>query len=294
MRRHIALSLLTVFLTIVAALPAFTQRGGGGQRGGTPAPPPPAPRWPDGRINLGPVAGEKGLWEVGPTAQPLARPDTAADFGLFAADMREPTDLFLASKPKLSQVPFQPWARALFADRVQHRREPYTRCKPSSSARQVATAYGTQMLEVPELRRLYILETGGAHSFRTIFMDGRPHPANLAPSYRGHSVGHWEGDTLVVDTVAFNEGAWIDNLGMPTTEKLHTIERFTRTDFTTIRYEITVDDPGAYTATWKSGYYMRWVAGAESFEFICQDNNKTSDLMVGDGTLTAEKPVFVP
>jgi hypothetical protein len=286
---------ITVWICVIAVQLSVAQnRGGGGGQRGTPAAPQPAPRWPDGRINLGPVPGQTGVWEVGPTTQPLTRPDAAEDFGLFAADMREPTDPFLASKPKLSQVPFQPWARALFADRVQHRREPYTRCKPSGGARQVATAYGTQLLEVPELRRLYILETGGAHSYRTIYMDGRPHPANLSPSYRGHSVGRWEGDTLVVDTVGFNEGAWIDNLGMPTTEKLHMIERFTRIDFNQIRYEITIDDPGAYTATWKSGFYMRWVAGAESFEFICQDNNKASDLMVGDGTLTVEAPRFVP
>jgi hypothetical protein len=286
--------LIPLLMFLVAEQPSLAQnRGAGGQRG-TPAPPRPAPRWPDGRINLGPMPGETGVWEVGPTAIPLVRPDTAADFGLFAADMREPTDPFLASKPKLSQVPFQPWARALFADRVQHRREPYTRCKPSPAARQVATAYGTQLLEMPELRRLYILETGGAHSFRTVFMDGRPHPANLSPSYRGHSVGHWEGDALVVDTAGFTEGAWIDNLGLPTTEKLHTIEKFTRTDFNTIRYEITIDDTGAYTATWNSGFYMRWVPGTESFEFICQDNNKASDLMVGDGSLTVNKPVFVP
>ncbi len=285
------LAFLALAIVAVAEQPALAQNRGG--RGAAP-PAGPAPRWPDGHINLGPVPGQIGLWEVGPTAQPLTRPDTREEFGLFEADMREPTDPFLASKPKLSQVPFQPWARALFADRVQHRREPYTRCKPSPGARQVATAYGTQLLEVPELRRLYILETGGAHSFRTVFMDGRSHPANASPSYRGHSAGRWEGDTLVVDTIGFNEGAWIDNLGMPTTEKLHTIERFTRTDFNTIRYEITVDDLGAYTAPWKSGFYMRWVAGSESFEFICQDNNKASNLMVGDGSLNAEAPPYVP
>jgi hypothetical protein len=301
MRRVSKSTIFLVMLAACAALPLIAQNrggGGGGQRGGgqgaPAAPPRPAPRWPDGRINLGAVPGEKGLWEVGPTNVPLARPDVAADFGLFAADTREPADPFLASKPKLSQVPFQPWARALFADRVMHRREPYTRCKPSPAARQVATAYGTQLLDVPELRRFFILETGGAHSYRTIYMDGRPHPQNLSPTYRGHSVGHWEGDTLVVDTVGFNEGAWIDNLGMPATNLLHTIERFTRTDFNQIRYEIIVDDPGAYTATWKSGYYMRWVPGNESFEFVCQDNNKATDLMVGDGTLLAEKPPYVP
>jgi hypothetical protein len=208
--------------------------------------------------------------------------------------MREPTDPFLASKPKLSQIPFQPWARALFANRVQIRNEPYVRCKPSSGARQVATAYGTQLLDDREHKRFYIFETGGAHSFRTIYTDGRAHPANLSPSYRGHSVGHWEGDTLVVDSVGYNDRVWIDNLGMPTTEQLHTIERFTRTDFNTIKYEMTVDDPGAYTAPWKSGFYMTWQSGAESFEFVCQDNNQAPGLIVGDGTSVIVFPLYIP
>src|SRR5579863_4283054 len=84
-------------------------RGQGGQGRGQQAPARPAPRWPDGQINLGQVEGQpRGLWDIGPTQIPLARPDVASDFGLFAADTREPTDPFLASKPKLSQAPFQP------------------------------------------------------------------------------------------------------------------------------------------------------------------------------------------
>ena len=267
-------------------------RGGPG-RGQQPAARP-APRWPDGQINLGQVPGEPpGLWEAGPTNIPLARPDTATDFGLFAADAREPADPFMAAKPKLSQIPFQPWARALFDYRVQIRNEPYVRCKPSAGARQVATAYGTQFVDDREQRRYYIFETGGAHSFRTVYMDGRAHPANLSPSDRGHSVGHWEGDTLMVDTVGFSERVWIDNLGLPTTEQLHMIEKFTRTDFSTIRYEVTVDDPGAYTAPWKSGFYLRLSAG-ESFEFVCQDNNQAPELIVGDGTFKIQPPPYVP
>jgi hypothetical protein len=271
-------------------------RGGGQGRGAQPpAPAKAAPRWPDGQINLGQAEGEPpGLWEVGPTNIPLARADKASDFGLFAADMREPTDPFSASKPKLSQIPFQPWARALFANRVQIRNEPYVRCKPSAGARQVATAYGTQLVDDREHKRFYIFETGGAHSFRTIYTDSRAHPPNVSPSYRGHSVGHWEGDALVVDTVGFNERMWIDNLGVPTTDQLHTVERFTRTDFNTIKYEITVDDRGAYTAPWTSGFYMRWTSGVESFEFVCQDNNQAPGLIVGDGTSVIVSPPYVP
>jgi len=270
-------------------------RGGAQGRGAPPAPAKPAPRYQDGHIILGQVEGdEPGLWEAGATSLPLARADKASDFGLFAADMREPTDPFLASKPKLSQIPFQPWARALFAYRVTIRNEPYVRCKPSAGARQVATAYGTQLIEDREHKRVYIFETGGAHSYRTIYMDRATHPANVSPSNRGDSIGHWEGDTLVVDSIGFNERVWIDNLGVPTTDHLHLIERFTRTDYTTIKYEITIDDPGAYTAPWKSGFYMRWSGGVESFEFVCQDNNQAPELIVGDGTIVIKPPVYVP
>jgi len=292
---------LRMFLrNVVVLLLAFSffdtlsfAQGRGGRGGGAPDTRP-APRWPDGHINLGAVPGsEMGSCDATPTSIPLARADVASDFGLFAADMSEPTDPFLAAKPKLSQIPFQPWARSLFASRVQARQEPYTRCKPSSGARQVATAYGTQLLEVPEMKQFFIIETGGAHSFRTVYMDGRPHPAKLAPSSRGHSVGHWEGDTLIVDTIGFNEKAWIDNLGMPTTDRLHTIEKFTRTNYSTLKYEITIEDPGAYTAPWTSGFYFRWTPG-ESFEFVCQENNLAPELIMGEDKIAVKPPSFVP
>jgi hypothetical protein len=71
------------------------------------------------------------------------------------------------------------------------------------------------------------------------------------------------------------------------------IERFTRTDYSTIKYEVVVDDPGAYTATWKSGFYLRFTPG-ESFEFVCQDNNQAPELIVGDGTFNIKPPLYVP
>ena len=113
-------------------------------------------------------------------------------------------------------------------------------------------------------------------------MDGRPHPKDLTPSYYGHSVGHWEGDTLVVDTVGFNEKFWMERQGAPHTEKLHLIERFTRTEMYVMKIELTIDDPGAYTRTWTTGFFNRWSIGAEFAEYICQDNNKAGKLMVGN------------
>ena len=87
-------------------------------------------------------------------------------------------------------------------------------------------------------------------------MDGRPHPKDLVPSYYGHSTGRWDGDTLVIDTVGFNEKFWIDRQGIPHTDKLHMTEKLTRTDYNTIKYEVTIDDPGAYTKPWTSGFNL--------------------------------------
>jgi hypothetical protein len=231
-------------------------------------------------VNWGAPLGETGLWNV--AGGTFARPDGPAN----------PNS---APKPTLSEIPFQPWTRAIYDYRQENQLEPYTRCKPSGAFRQVATAYGTQFINFPELKQFIIFQTGGSHSFRTIYMDGRQHPKNLAPSYYGDSIGHFEGDTLVVDTVGYNERMWISNLeGMPHSEKLHTIERFTRTDMNNMRYELIIDDPGAYTATWKTAFDVRFNSGRESFEFVCQDGNEAYDLMVGSlGEVDRSSP-FVP
>ena len=112
-------------------------------------------------------------------------------------------------------------------------------------------------------------------------MDGRDHPAGLEPSWFGHSVGHWEEDSLVVDSVGFNDKFWMSREGVPHTTQLHLTERFTRTNFYTMVYEVTVDDPGAYTASWSGGWYINWVAGNEPFDYLCQENNRDAEHMIG-------------
>jgi len=115
-------------------------------------------------------------------------------------------------------------------------------------------------------------------------MDGRPHPEkkDLEPSYYGHSIGRWEGDMLVVDSVGFNEANWIDTEGLMHTDQYHQIERFTRVDMNTLKYEVTIDDPGAYTKPWTAGFLLRWNGGDELFEYICQDNNMNSEMILDD------------
>ena len=181
----------------------------------------------------------------------------------------------------MTSAPYQPWAKAISTYRKTNEFEPHTRCKPSGGPRQFLTPYGVEIVDLPEFKRILIMDIGGPHTFRTIFMDDRGHPKDLQPSFYGHSIGTWDKDTLIVDTIGFNEKFWMDRGDAPHTEKLHMIEKFTRTDMNTMQYELTVDDPGAYTETWSRSSSMRFGAGSELFEYVCQDNNQAPDLLVG-------------
>jgi hypothetical protein len=191
-------------------------------------------------------------------------------------------------------IPYMAWTRAVSDDRRRNELEPHTRCKPSGGPRQWLTPYGAEFLELREQKTAYIFDIGGPHTFRIIYMDGRKHPDNLTPTYYGHSIGWWEGDTLVVDTVGFNERFWIDRGQLPHTDKLHLIEKYTRTALDSMRYELTIDDPGAYTAPFTGVSNLRWQADTELFEYVCQQANQAYTLMVGDGTEVDRTSPIVP
>jgi hypothetical protein len=209
------------------------------------------PRWPDGRVNLGSTPDKKGYWEIRPG---------------------------LGGVPRAADIPFQPWARALY-DYRNGRTDlypPLVRCKPAGGPG-FFNAPGFEIVDVPEQQRVFILNIAGPHSWRVIYTDGRAHPMgdDLRPTYFGHSVGRWENDTLVVDTVGFNEKQWIVG-SYPTTERLHMTERFARPDVRTLSYEATIDDAGAYTKPWTIRWTISatskssWMPGGEIFEYICQ------------------------
>ncbi|HVG53614.1 MAG TPA: hypothetical protein VM846_04270 [Vicinamibacterales bacterium] len=227
-----------------AAAPQGRGRGGGR----APAPSKPAPKLASGRVQL----NEKGVWIGG------------GGVGGRGAD-----------------IPYQEWTRAVAADRRVNELEPHTRCKASGFQRQFLTPYGAEIVEVPALQRVFIFDIGGPHTFRTIYLDGRSHPKNLEPTYYGHSIGWWEGDTLVVDTIGYNEGFWIDRGVAPHTDKLHTVEKFTRNEFASMRYDLTIDDPGAYTKPWGGTMNLRLEPNTELFEYVCQQQNYAHELMVG-------------
>ncbi len=112
------------------------------------------------------------------------------------------------------------------------------------------------------------------NTFHIIYTDGRPHPKDLEPTWFGHSIGKWDGDTLVVDTIGFNEQTRIDTQGHPHTDALHVIERLTRTDLGHMSYEMTIDDPKAYTKPWKNTRTFLLRPDWELLEYSCNENNK--------------------
>jgi hypothetical protein len=307
--RFLFLTLAVVFvlaatmITLVAqqqgqgTAPAAAQGGGGGRGRGAPNPllSQPAPRLPDGSINLGRVPGEKGIWNlpyiqnmgsaqyfVGAPQQPRGSGgggrgerggggQIGGGEGAGAARGR-------GGAPSEPWVPFQPWAAAVYNYNSHNnsKYDPEGYCLPPGGPRLFATPYPMEIIQQPELKRIIMIFEGGTHVWREIHMDGRPHPnpeTIKGETWLGHSVGHWEGDTLVVDIVGFNEGTWLDYFGHPHTTQLHVVEKFSRPNKGTLHYEATFDDPGAYTKPWSVQWDIPWNATGELQEYICQENN---------------------
>jgi len=272
-----AMAATAAALAIVAALAVDAQtqapargRGRGAQTSPPPAPAGPPPRLPNGQINLGAVPGQKGFWNSF-NGQLIGRRGNALPTNLLVED-----------------VPFRPWAKALFEYRQVRGGldDPHARCQPAGGIRFLTAPNGTEFVQQPELNRILVLD-GENRNWKRIAMEpGRKHPSadDLNPSYFGDAIGRWEGDTLVVDTVGFNEKFWAFRNGLPHTKFLHLTERYTRLDMNRIRYEFTVDDTAAYTRPWSGGWHINWqntnydgTPGGEIHEYFCIDNERDSE-----------------
>jgi hypothetical protein len=236
------------------------------KKGKAKGPSAPAPRNAEGRVILGPGPGQRGFWGGGGSI--VGRGG--------------------GTKPNLSvdQVPFQPWAKALYEVR-QHegqKDDPHIRCLPPGGPRQFQTPNGFEFLEIPDQKKIVILFGGGPRSWRAIYTDGRAlPPANedRVPTYLGYSTAHWEGDTLVVESEGYNEKFWMHRGGLPHTDALHLTERFTRRDYDTLVYDVTINDPKAYTKPWTGGFTVPWTytnwdgtPGGDIQEYFCQDDER--------------------
>jgi hypothetical protein len=236
------------------------------------AAPGPAPRWPDGHVRLDAAPGKTGNWGA---------PSTRVLVESTAAKIPMTDDGLLANVADADKVaPFQPWAKALyeFRQRMFLKDDPLARCIPPGGPRQFQMPNGFQFVEQKELGRILVLLGGGDRNWRVIYTDGRPlgTAAEAVPSYYGFSVGRWEKDTLVVESVGYNEKFWLTSGGLPHTEALHLTERFTRTDLNTLKYEVTVDDPRTYTKAWTGGWTLQWIPDQDIQEYFCEDNAEST------------------
>jgi hypothetical protein len=177
---------------------------------------------------------------------------------------------------KEGEFPLLPWARAL-RDARKEEDEPYLYCTPMGIPR--VNPYPWRFVQAASARgvtHIFVIhENGDASARRQIFMDGRRHPEDPLPTWWGHSIGRWEGDTLVIDTIGINDKFWFDSRGTPHTDQLHTIERWTRINFGTMTNELTLDDPGAFSRPVTLKFTARVLPpGQELMEFVCTENNQ--------------------
>jgi len=294
--------LLTTFWAARAQQPTPTS-GSAGRAGGPDGrgPSEPTPRLADGTPNLGRVTGEKGVWNV-PYITNMAERIVEAD-GTTLMERRVAQGLAPGRGGRSGgraagplgggeggggggrggaktepQMPFQPWAAAIYDynSANQSKYDPEGYCLPPGGPRMMATPYPMEIIQLPDQKRILMIFEGATHIWREIYMDGRPHPDGdaLNPTYLGHSVGRWEGDTLVVDVVGFNENSWLDYFGHPHTDMLHVVEKFSRPTKNQLHYEATIDDPGAYTRPFTVRWTIGWNPRGELTEYICQENNK--------------------
>ena len=175
-------------------------------------------------------------------------------------------------------APFLPWAKKLRDERVANNQKdnPDAHCLPLGYMQLHGHPQPRKIVQTPTL---IVIMYEANYGLRQIFMDGRPLPEvneDLQPWWYGYSVGHWEGDTLVVESVGFRDDGWLDVNGSPLTDKGRITERFRRPDFGHMDIDITIDDPKAYTKPFTVRVSHKILLDSELIEFICNENEKSS------------------
>jgi len=230
----------------------------------------PAPRTAQGTPDL------SGIWENtwfhnGRIGQPPVSPPgepPASTFSDVGAGFKE-------------GLPLRPWAAALLKERHEwnSKENPDALCLPMGLMQFHEHPQPRKMIQTPAV--LLILYEGNS-GIRQIFTDGRPLPGDdPQPWWYGYSVGRWEGDTLVVETVGFRDGGWLDIWGSPLTDAAKMTERFRRLNYGTMQIDVTIDDPKAYTRPFSVRVNQRLSLRGELIEFVCNENNRSLDHMVG-------------
>jgi hypothetical protein len=213
------------------------------------------PRTPDGKANLSAPAPK----------MPDGKPDLS---GVWEHLNARTTAYYLNG----IDIPWQPWAKALFQERTTNNQKdnPESQCLP----RGVPKADAFDIHKIAQTPNLIVILYEYQTTFRQIFMDGRALAKDPNPTWMGYSVGHWEGDTLVVESNGFNGKAWLSGFGNPTTDAMHLTERMRRRDFGHMDIKLTIDDPKAYSKPWTAELHPELIPDTELMEFVCNENER--------------------
>jgi hypothetical protein len=235
-------SLITLLLGLAPAMSAQTSKSSNAAASGA----------------AGTVPDISGIW----MSTPPRRVGGPGDSLLDPPDKRKPDSATV--------IPFLPEAEAKYKA-ANEKDSPTTHCLPPGiSEMMLAPVYPMAILQTPG--RVVII-TEFMNTTRWIYTDGQGHPKDLDPTWEGNSIGKWEGDTLVVDTIGFNDKSWLDGRGMTHSDQLHTVERFHRRG-AVLEYSITIEDPKTFTRPWT--VHMDYDAKPDwkISEYICNENNK--------------------
>jgi hypothetical protein len=231
----------------------------------------PTPRLPDGKPDF------SGIWQSArkiPCSPEFSRfVECGLEIGGSPLALNIGTDM-------PGGLPYQPWAAALVKQRTadNSKDDPHARCLPDNPPRPYGLPHMTKAVHTP---RLLVLLNEVNAMYRQIFIDGRPLPVDPNPSWNGYSSAAWDGDTLVVRTIGFMDGLWLDMSGSPMTDAARMTERFRRPNYGTLEVQITIDDPKAYTRPWTVDIPQKITLDTELIDEFCLENEKSSQRMRG-------------
>lgn len=224
----------------------------------------PAPRAADGHPDL------SGVWDSRIASPRIPAPE------ILSTDGPPVATFFDVGKNVPGGLPFTPWAAELRKQRIANHDagNPDAHCLPLGFMQLHTHSQPREIVQTPSV---IVIAYEANYGLRNIFTDGRPLPANdPQPFWYGYSVGHWDGDTLVVDTTGLRDDGWLDVNGAPFTSQAHVTERFRRVNYARLEIDVTIDDPKAYTKPWTVRVNQRLLPDAELIEFICNENERSS------------------
>ena len=233
----------------------------------------PAPKAADGHPDL------SGVWDHGVIP---GAPPPASNFD-FARTHQSASPRLFQDLPSLfpDGLPLQPWAAQLRAKRLANNSmdHPDAHCLPLNPIQLHSHPQARKIVQSPGLVLMLYEANEGIRQF---FTDGRALPSDDPdPWWYGYSIGHWEGDALVVETTGFRDMGWIDEEGTPNSSALRLTERFRRLNYGTLEIEITVNDPKTFTRPWSFKLDQRLMPDTELIEFVCAENNTSLKHLVG-------------